>query len=517
MTSAIPLTAFGAIVGYLGAEVAQDSTFDRLLWPSRFHNYLDAGSFTKLALLMPMSGPLHRAALSTLDGFRDQGLYKGFLRGDMLGTAFYQRTAPTGDGKYVVHSAARTGSSKKMAGENDGEEIRNCFWLEVIRQVEERRKRPPEARKSLCAGGEEETAAPLQKRRAARPVYFLSLKVVSRRTGTTTAGGKEKVAIEVSESRVTAWTILGILASELSTVLVAIATGLWCRFGDKTGESSLPDVWLVGFFCIPLVLKLVAALFTVRREDLLLAKPDMSSSIKNSNDETPIKQQTSTGEENKPGEGGKESRDDKSSHIATTTANSPQHPFSTTTQQVDNNNKPEKRKDIIEIRYPSLGFILIGTTPPITSRILQFFHHYGHPVRSSYMDRIREAVSIMIVYAFVFYFPVGLFLLSWGNEPSQYLWLGQQLYCIFAMHIVRLAGWQGAGRTEELVAKHLLAGRAVYLIGDKRGEIDGCCIEAKLDVKEVPSVGEGRAMVARIVKGNNDSQQREPWWGHWDD
>lgn len=56
------VSALGSVLGYLGAEVAESSLFQRLLWPQRFYNYLDPILFLKLAFLFPTSGPLHRAA-----------------------------------------------------------------------------------------------------------------------------------------------------------------------------------------------------------------------------------------------------------------------------------------------------------------------------------------------------------------------------------------------------------------------------------------------------------------------
>lgn len=89
--------ALGSIVGYLGAEVAEDAIFENLLWPQRFYNDRTLGSLTQQFLFMGMGGPLHRAALATLDQLRDHGLYLGPRRGDMLGTAFYKDLSHTRD------------------------------------------------------------------------------------------------------------------------------------------------------------------------------------------------------------------------------------------------------------------------------------------------------------------------------------------------------------------------------------------------------------------------------------
>ena len=75
--------ALGSIIGYLGAEVAEATIFERLLWPQRFYNDFNLTISIKLALLMPMGGPLHCAALQTLDVFNEKGLYLGLGRGQL--------------------------------------------------------------------------------------------------------------------------------------------------------------------------------------------------------------------------------------------------------------------------------------------------------------------------------------------------------------------------------------------------------------------------------------------------
>jgi hypothetical protein len=82
--------ALGSVVGYLGAEVAEEEIFKKLLWPQRFYNEHTVGSLIQQFLLMGMGGPLHRAALATLNDLRDHGLYLRARRGDMLATAFYK-------------------------------------------------------------------------------------------------------------------------------------------------------------------------------------------------------------------------------------------------------------------------------------------------------------------------------------------------------------------------------------------------------------------------------------------
>lgn len=51
------VSALGAVVGYLGPEVAEESLFERILWPQRFFNYVDLPTLLKTSILMPMGGP----------------------------------------------------------------------------------------------------------------------------------------------------------------------------------------------------------------------------------------------------------------------------------------------------------------------------------------------------------------------------------------------------------------------------------------------------------------------------
>jgi hypothetical protein len=82
------------------------------------------------------------------------------------------------------------------------------------------------------------------------------------------------------------------------------------------------------------------------------------------------------------------------------------------------------------------------------SVVQQFFRHYGHLRRD---DRWRETISILLVYAFVLYFPAGLVSLLWMNQNVQYQWLGYMLYATLAMHITRVLGWTGLRKDRETV------------------------------------------------------------------
>jgi len=104
--------ALGTIVGYLGTEVASASIFHRILWPSRFSSdTATLKSFTGIIFLIPIGGPIHKAAVEVWNLFSLAGLWKRYCRGDMLGTALYDDTEHC----YVVRMANSNISEKKRA------------------------------------------------------------------------------------------------------------------------------------------------------------------------------------------------------------------------------------------------------------------------------------------------------------------------------------------------------------------------------------------------------------------
>lgn len=115
--------ALGTLLGYLGSEVATPDVFERLLWPARFYSGFgfDIFNMSKMAFFMPMGGPLHRAALKTLDTIISNGLFKGRNQGHMLGSPFYHDTRAN----YTVYDCANTRMKEK-------EHVRNGFWTQVI-------------------------------------------------------------------------------------------------------------------------------------------------------------------------------------------------------------------------------------------------------------------------------------------------------------------------------------------------------------------------------------------------
>lgn len=228
--------ALGSVLGYAGGEVAEVTTFERLLWPQRFYNDTTLPTMLKQALFMTMGGPLHSAALKTLDVYRTHGLYRGPGRGNFLGTAFYP------DLEIRYKSQLRPGDP----GYEGDNEVRNGFWVEVLRQLDRDvtnagRGTSPKPDAEAADGG---------RFRALQAVHHLRLRFT---------GAKEKPTRNtriLSEDSITWRTLLGIMLSEtvaIAAAIVAILLGTW---------------WMAIFMVLPLLFKLLSLLFHVRREGL---------------------------------------------------------------------------------------------------------------------------------------------------------------------------------------------------------------------------------------------------------
>lgn len=240
----------------------------------------------------------------------------------------------------------------------------------------------------------------------------------------------------VQEDRNTIRTVVGIFIGEAIAILIAMIVGIVSK------NYLLPNL-----LCVPVTLKLLAFLVQVRRHSISTRMSD--DLIRKFGD-----------------------------------------PDSAMLFKLENRNGP----------------LFLIESPP--RQFLPFVLHYGHPIRDinpqtnstiSQMcsDRVREVVSISIVYAFVLIFPAGLFSLIWLPDRLQYIWLGYQIYLIFIMHISRLAGFDGAGRTEERISRYLRSGKTVLLRSH-----NGATVQAQLTVTAYASVRDGRAVLDRLVKAN---------------
>ncbi|KAK9437392.1 uncharacterized protein VB005_08380 [Metarhizium brunneum] len=229
--SVAAFTALGTIVGYLGTEVASSSVFDRMLWASRFFNDSKLKSFIAYAFLMPIGGPIHKAAVEAMGNLHEAGLWKGYCQGDMLGTAFFKDTKHS----YVVRGRGGCGPRK---------EARNAFWVTVLSLV------PWQPRVDWPkAHDDREAANQVQKIRAQRPVHLLRLSRENRDSASIPVVNGDIGPMKVRY-------IIAVLSTELTTLIVGVVTAVVWR--------SPFSVW----YLIPLLLKLTALLCRVRREQL---------------------------------------------------------------------------------------------------------------------------------------------------------------------------------------------------------------------------------------------------------
>lgn len=232
--------AFGAVLGYIGAEAATAVTFERLLWPQRTFSNFGWHSIPTMALLMPMGGPKHKIALSVLDQMFLHGLFKGPHQGHMLGTSFFPEQGWT----YTMHEDC--GEHKAHT-----EPLRNCIWPRALSQIPMLAAQSPGAPQSP-GQIEKGTPANTQTLRARVAVSHLT---ISRATPADKTRGFPFVweDTKTPSPRV----FLAILTSEMTGVAVAIGTFLAFR-------SPWALLWLVSLF-----VRLISACSALHREQLI--------------------------------------------------------------------------------------------------------------------------------------------------------------------------------------------------------------------------------------------------------
>lgn len=436
--------ALGSVIGYLGGEVSQRWSFERLLWPQRYYHHIDVLDCVKMSLLLPMGGPVHRAALETLDGFLRQGLYKGRIRGDMLGTAFFSE-------QESIAYYDRTASNEEKRRER--KKVRNGFWPQVLKHTANKHRKETQL-DQLDHLKQDRTPI----RRTTYTVYTLDMRCLGQSANISQRERTQKI----SEDKATFQTFIGIVLSETSTIAVAVTTGVW-----------LHDYWLTGYLCVPLALRFLALIFSVRREAL----------------EVPVHQKGSETKHPSLARNGPGNSDLQSNPDERADPQKPMIPHRKSEQW-------SEPKSILELDIPNNGFALITSVYPLDNTVLQFFRHYGHPIRHSAFDRMREIISMAIVWAFVLYFPAGLIASVWMATNAQFLWLAYETYTVAAMHLVRLAGWSDCGRIETKVAQELERGNTVLL------ESGGVLLSAHLKREEVESHALGQCMVKDILEEN---------------
>lgn len=238
------VAALSALLGYVGAEAATTTPFEHLFWPQRHLSNFSWHDALAAALLLPMGGPLHKAALSTFDTLHQHGIFKGARRGHMLGTAFFSDL----QWSYVMYRDG-VGGEQKAA--------RNCFWatamgmLDVqaahgitesrMRSVEEGRKTPSKAeavvRAHISTFHLRFARATLDDKTSAMPFVREDLRTPGLRV------------------------FLALLAAESSAIIMAIILAVVWR-----------TYWVI-LWLIPIILRLAGALTALHREPLETIAP----------------------------------------------------------------------------------------------------------------------------------------------------------------------------------------------------------------------------------------------------
>lgn len=244
--SSILSGALGAILGYVGAEAADAVLFERLLWPERFYNDShNPSTLLKAALFLSMGGPMHAAALKTLEKMGKQGLYLGNGRGNLLGTAFFPDTG------------LRYYSSSKGNEDDEDTECRNAFWVEVVRRVNQKLLGRGNRFPNFDAENPGETE---------RSTRFRTFQTVHHLTLRTLNPDREQMSslpmtpVHVAEEKKSWRTLLGIICSELVSVIVAVVAIL------LDGPSG--GWWMAIYMFVPLFAKIGAFVSSVHREPL---------------------------------------------------------------------------------------------------------------------------------------------------------------------------------------------------------------------------------------------------------
>lgn len=237
--------ALGAVLGYIGAEVATPEIYHHLLWPQRFYSNATIQTIPIIALLMPIGDPLHSVALETLDVFFKFGLFKGHESGHMLGTAFYN------DQQWIYTSSKITctkGSELLQREVIKSEFSRNCLWISAVKGV----PIPDLPNKSTNDSGEKGDAKEPHKVRAK---YAVSHLILSKATD---EDKKSEIQFVQENVGFPSFAVFAtIVTAEFSAIVVAITLIL-------TSKSAWAAWWLV-----PLILRLVSACFALNRDQLI--------------------------------------------------------------------------------------------------------------------------------------------------------------------------------------------------------------------------------------------------------
>ena len=194
-------------------------------------------------LLMPIGGPIHKAAIEAMDKLVVAGLWKGYCRGKMLGTDFYEDKKQS----YIIRGPGDNHSPR--------EEGRNGFWITVLSLVPWKPQFTP-----LGATSDKEASSKQQEVRSQRPVHLLHLSRPDLHVSKVSEASLPVVNGDIGGIKVRY--IAAVLSSELITLIVGIVTA--------TVWKNLFSIW----YLTPLLLKITALLCDVRRKQVTAPTDD---------------------------------------------------------------------------------------------------------------------------------------------------------------------------------------------------------------------------------------------------
>ncbi|KAJ5480957.1 hypothetical protein N7539_006851 [Penicillium diatomitis] len=429
------LSALGTLIGYIGTEVATADPIDRLLWPRRAFQNFSMQNAWKVALFMPLGGPLHKTALETMDTFVKHGLFQGELCGHMLGTAFFPDT-------YMTYQLYQDGLMKREAS------VRNGLWVRVMDQISSHALKPSVNMQEAEIKNAEASYTRTITRRQVVTVSYLQLSVIEHQH--ISRQGLKDLVVESDVGPVSWKIVLAIVTTELTAIGVALAVVLIWR-------SAFMIMWL-----IPLMLKLLCAMFTLSREDIMIPRP-----------------------------------------MANSCASAPP------SKQGDGLENPEN----ISVTIP-ISRVLVKNKQGLQvisgpeNLVMQFFRHYGHPRRC----RWKEIIEIATIAALGLNFPCGLVCsLIWMPVSLQCVWTFYALYVTCVMYIARYSHGAWWATAEELLADNFV--RAEEMPGEpgiilKTG--DGNGIMAKFTRTTHDSYACARDHAMHLVGASSKSTPTKP-------
>jgi len=369
--------ASGFVIGSVGSNFASEITFARLLWPERYYRTSPPWKLGLMGLTMSAAGPLQMASKHAIDGFLRNGLFKGAKEGDMLGTAFFEDTQ-TGYKTFVKR--------EDQVECVDKEHARNNFWAAVIASMKSGNR--------TLSRQDEEGRQVMKGQYANRRASYLTLDYVSSPPIENSSTTK-KIRLNIGLPSM----LLGAVSSEIGAVLTGVAAA-------AAWHSPFALFWF-----LPLVLKLVAIRFRVRRTSLVAM-------------EMPKKEE------------------------ADSTLNEP---------------------CVFELDDHKHGYVLIQAPRALG---LQFFRHLGHPQRNKLAgDRWNERISMALVGVVGAYFPITWMAFGFASNGIRLTWICYQLYLLATLLVLRYCSLERVGSLEEEVAETLQTEKTILLGDYKTGYI----------------------------------------------